>query len=169
MVGASAAASLQRTAPLDGSTQSHTHAGLFRLLPYETTGAPIDGRTDRYWSGDFLRFTDPYAEIADWTFTLRSGAPAAELVVASYWADERPSFLAIVEGGPAVLAATDWRGVHQVSLPSAPRRGGPRRGDAEGRPPPGGVTRSGGARPARSTASGPCGWQSSRPAPSPPA
>lgn len=126
VVGASAAASLQRTAPLDGSTQSHTHAGLFRLLPYETTGAPIDGRTDRYWSGDFLRFTDPYAEIADWTFTLRSGAPAAELVVASYWADERPSFLAIVEGGPAVLAATDWRGVHRVSLPSAP--GGVARG-----------------------------------------
>lgn len=116
-VGASAYVSLQRTARLDASTQSHAHAGLFRLLPYETTGAPIGGRVDRYWSGDFLRFTDPYAEVGEWTFTLRSGEPAAEVVVASYWDRERPSFLAIVEGGPAKLAVTDWRGVHRTALP----------------------------------------------------
>ncbi|MGE0639701.1 MAG: hypothetical protein AB7P46_05430 [Thermoanaerobaculia bacterium] len=83
VVAASAFASVARAGASDPTSQSHTHAGLFRLLPYESTAAHLDGRRDRYWAGDFVRFTDPFAGAAAWSFELAAGRPAAELEIAT--------------------------------------------------------------------------------------
>ena len=71
VVGASALASQWRYGALDATSQAHTHAGLFRLLPYESTASNLDGRRDRYWAEDFVRFVDPFAAPEAWSFSDR--------------------------------------------------------------------------------------------------
>lgn len=83
LAGGSALLSVSRTVAEDPMSQSHVHAGLFRWLPYESTARLIDGQRDRYWSGDFVRFVDPFARVGPSGFQLRSGEPAAELLIAS--------------------------------------------------------------------------------------
>ena len=83
VVGGSALASVARTRAIDATSQSHASAGLFRLLPYESTASNLDGRRDRYWAGDFVRFVDPYARAEPWSFVLESGSPAAEIEIAA--------------------------------------------------------------------------------------
>jgi hypothetical protein len=61
----------------------HTNAGIFRFFPYETTASDLDGRRDRYWSDELVRFVDPFAKVGEQGFKLTAGAPAAELVTAS--------------------------------------------------------------------------------------
>ncbi len=53
--------SVSLTRDLGSSSQSHAHAGLFRLLPFESTAKNIDGIESRYWRRDFVRFVDPFA------------------------------------------------------------------------------------------------------------
>ena len=77
VVGGSALASQLRFGALDATSQAHTSAGIFRLLPYESTASNLDGRRDRYWAGDFVRFVDPFATAEAWSFTLESRRPAA--------------------------------------------------------------------------------------------
>jgi hypothetical protein len=62
---ASAWVSVLRTVEVEASwqSQSHAYAGLFRLLPFETTGAHIDGVRDLHWYGDVVRLVDPFARL----------------------------------------------------------------------------------------------------------
>lgn len=80
----SAALSVAKSYQLDRSSQNHASAGIFRLLPYESIAPDIAGRRDRYWSGHFVRFVDPFAKAAPWHFELDAGRPAAEILIA-HW------------------------------------------------------------------------------------
>ena len=93
--------SVTRTAEVDRTSQSHAHAGLFRWLPYESTTPEIAGRRDRYWADHLVRFVDPYASIAAWTFELAAGDPATELQVAQ-WQEPRPLRLAVQADRPGL-------------------------------------------------------------------
>ena len=101
--------SLRSTHVLTPSSQGHTHAGLFRLLPFESTAKNMDGVHSRYWRRDFVRFVDPFAEVGSQSFRLSSGAPAAEMVVATSWPGESLK-LAVQNTSPeALLRVTDWQ------------------------------------------------------------
>jgi len=131
--------SVALTRDLGSSSQSHAHAGLFRLLPFESTAKNIDGVESRYWRRDFIRFVDPFAGIGTQSFRLSSEMPAAELVIATSRPGETVK-LAIQSSSPrAVLEVTDWQrsdiypldgsveivpGVLEVSLSPAWRRHG---------------------------------------------
>ena len=88
--GLSAQTSVATTARFEQTSQSHAYFGLFRLLPYESTASNLDGRRDRYWSGDFLRFVDPYARAEPWSFLLGTGVAAADQAIAA----RRPGLVA---------------------------------------------------------------------------
>ena len=131
--------SVALTRDLSSSSQSHAHAGLFRLLPFESTAKHMDGVESRYWRRDFVRFVDPFAGIGTQSFRLSSEMPAAELVVATSWPGETVK-IAVQSSSPrAVLEVTDWQrsdtypldgsveiatGVLEVSLSPAWRRHG---------------------------------------------
>jgi hypothetical protein len=91
VVGASAALALAGPQPAAWGSQSHTSAGLLRRLPYESTARAIDGRRDRYWARDLVRFVDPLPAVRPESFTLDAGAPPAELLLVTR------------EDGPAIL------------------------------------------------------------------
>lgn len=80
----SALLSVTRYHELDAGSQSHAHAGIFRLLPYESTARDIVGRRDRYWAGHFVRFVDPFPGVGRWHAELFAGRPPAELLMA-HW------------------------------------------------------------------------------------
>jgi hypothetical protein len=109
-VGLSALASVAGAGGLDPTSQSHTHAGLYRLLPYESTASNIDGRRDRYWSGDFLRFVDPFAEVGPWSFAIDSRRPAAEIELGTVWSGDRTTWLVVTDAPHATLVVSGgWR------------------------------------------------------------
>jgi hypothetical protein len=108
MVGLSALFSVESSRALDPMSQSHAYAGVFRILPYESTAQEIDGQRDRYWSGDFVRFVDPHAEVDDFAFTLDSNLPAAELLVATEWPGRPLKFLVTSKSEPLELRVSDW-------------------------------------------------------------
>lgn len=83
VVWGSALLSVERARELDRSSQSHAYAGIFPLLPYESTARTLDGWRDRYWEGTFWRFTDPWATAGEEAFELVSGRPAAETLLAT--------------------------------------------------------------------------------------
>lgn len=131
--------SVALTRDLGSFSQSHAHAGLFRLLPFESTAKNMDGLESRYWRRDFIRFVDPFAGVGTQGFRLTSQMPAAELVVATSWPGETVK-LAVQSSSPrAVLEVTDWQrsdtypldgsiemapGVLEISLSPAWRRHG---------------------------------------------
>lgn len=124
-VGISALVSQLRFGAIDPTSQAHTHAGLFRLLPYESTASNLDGRRDRYWAGDFVRFVDPFATAGSWSFDLRSALPAAEVEVATRFPEAPIHLLVVADAAPATLVIADWRGVRRYPLASfAPGRSG---------------------------------------------
>ena len=102
--------------PIAAPTSSHAHAGLFRLLPYESVARAIDGRRDRYWAGDFLRFVDPFARADATSFTLVSRAPAAEVELTTAWQGSPLRFLAIADSPRAALTVRDWAGSSRFEL-----------------------------------------------------
>ncbi len=106
--GISALYSVESSRGLDPMSQSHAYGGIFRFLPYETTALEIDGQRDRYWAGDFVRFTDPHAEVGAFDFTLDSELPPAELALATTWSGGRPTFLITSESEPLELRVADW-------------------------------------------------------------
>lgn len=125
VVGLSALASEVRFGALDPTSQAHANAGIFRALPYESTASNLDGRRDRYWAGDFVRFVDPFATPEAWSFSIRSGLPAAEVEIATRFPDAPLHLLAIADAAPATLVITDWRGVRRYPLASfAPGQSG---------------------------------------------
>lgn len=125
-VGLSALASEVRYGALDATSQSHTNAGIFRWLPYESTASNLDGRRDRYWGGDFVRFVDPFPAVGPWSFTISSDRPAAELEVATRFPTAPMNFVAVADGLPATLVISDWKSVRRYPLApfSATRAGG---------------------------------------------
>ncbi|MCZ7651271.1 MAG: hypothetical protein M5U13_08975 [Thermoanaerobaculia bacterium] len=116
VAGGSAALSVARHTATDPWSQSHAHAGLFRLLPYESTAGSIAGRRDRYWSGDFLRFVDPFAEVGPDSFRIFAGREPAEVVVATYWPGTPLRFLVAASGPGSVLEVSDWAGHWELPL-----------------------------------------------------
>lgn len=80
VMAASAIASFP-LAPKPASSQSHTLAGLPRRLPYESTARSIEGRRDRYWARDMVRFVDGRGRVSADDFTLEAGAPSAEVML----------------------------------------------------------------------------------------
>jgi 4-amino-4-deoxy-L-arabinose transferase-like glycosyltransferase len=114
--GLSAAVSTHRTQDLPGASQSHTTAGLFRSLPYESTAVDVQGHRGRFWSRDYLRFTDPYAAVRTGHFTLRSDQPAAEIMVASRL--PRETITLLVRGGGGTLEWSDWTDSGSLEIPA---------------------------------------------------
>ena len=124
-VGISALASQLQFGALDATSQAHTNTGLFRLLPYESTASNLDGRRDRYWAADFVRFVDPFATPEAWSFTLRSGLPAAEVEIATRFPEAPLHLIAVADVAPATLVISDWRGTRRYPLASfAPGQSG---------------------------------------------
>lgn len=102
----SALYSVLATSPYDRDSQSHASFGIFRLLPYESTAPDLEGRRDRYWSGDFVRFTDPFAEVADTSFTIHSDHET-EILIASR--NPSPPVVMLAADAPGVvLEYRDW-------------------------------------------------------------
>jgi len=114
--GGSAVASVAASRALDPMSQSHANAGLFRRLPYETTGRRIDGQRDRYWAGDFVRLVDPWAEAGRETVTLTTGRPPAELVVATSWPGDVLALEVTADRPGLELLASDWAGSSRHAL-----------------------------------------------------
>jgi hypothetical protein len=104
----SAATSLRLTAGIDRSSQSHAAAGVFRLLPYESTALELEVRADRYWSGDFVRFVDPFATAGGWSFSLATGKPPAEMLVADRGTSESVRFLVAADAPEVEIEHADW-------------------------------------------------------------
>lgn len=117
VVGASAVASERLPANLDESSQSHVHAGLFRLLPYETTASDIEGSRDRYFGKDFVRSVDPFVAAEPWSFGLESERPPAEFVLANLIRDE-PLRLHVHSGTRNItLVYSDYARTMEVPVP----------------------------------------------------
>lgn len=102
---------------LDRTSQSHTRAGIFRRLPFETTAQKIDGVEDRYWDRDYLRFVDPFARVAPWSFRLDSRRPAAELLLATDWPAQSMVFLVAPDTDEVRFELRDAGGRQVVALP----------------------------------------------------
>lgn len=109
VVFASAVVSQETAGNLDPSSQGHAHRGLFRLLPYESTASAIDGRRDRYWSDEFLRFVDPWARVGEWSFLLDAGDVAAEVMVASQRPHGAMRFVVHSDAPEILVEFRDWR------------------------------------------------------------
>ncbi len=126
-VGISALLSVATWAAIEPSSQCHAYAGIFRLLPYESVASSIDGRRDRYWSGDFLRFVDPFARVRAWSFELASGTPAAEVEIATSWSGETSRWIVHADAARATLVTSDWTGTtrHALATIAGRRSGGP--------------------------------------------
>jgi hypothetical protein len=114
----SALDSISTTRHLDNGSQSHTRAGLFRLLPYDSTARRVDGQQDRRWLGDGIRFVDPFVEVRPWGFVLDSRHPAAELLIATSSPGETLRFLARTEAG-ATLQISERSNVSETFLQPA--------------------------------------------------
>jgi hypothetical protein len=112
----SALVSVLRVRAVDPTSQSHTRAGLFRLLPYESVATAIEGRRDRYWGRDFLRFVDPFAKADDTNFDLVAGAPAAEVEVATAWEGTPLRFLVVASSPEATVEISDWLETERFKL-----------------------------------------------------
>lgn len=109
VVWVSAVLSIVRVGDLDRSSQSHAYAGVFPLLPYESTARTLDGWRDRYWQGTFWRFTDPWATAGEMAFELEPGRPAAETILASR-GPKRALRLAVRSDVPAVVLEVSQHG-----------------------------------------------------------
>jgi len=115
-LGGSALFAVVRAGDIDPSTQSHTTAGLYRWLPYESVSPDIEGHRDRYWREDFVRFVDPFARVGETSFVLSSGEPAAEIEVATSWSGTPIQLLVQTEVPDATLVASDWRRRDRIAL-----------------------------------------------------
>lgn len=108
VIAVSALFSVRANADRDTSTQNHAFAGLFRLAPYESTAAGVDGVRDVYWNLDFGRFVDPFARVGSWKFTLSSSDPPAEVEVANLLPAAPLRFLVLSPAPRLELVYSDW-------------------------------------------------------------
>ncbi|MEM8931466.1 MAG: hypothetical protein AAGE94_09840, partial [Acidobacteriota bacterium] len=112
----SAVTSVARSHHLDDGSQSHARAGLFRLLPYESTAQAIEGRRDRYWAGQFVRFIDPFAEVEPFAFELEAGRPATEVMVVHWQPPGALRYVVTTEAADATLVVDDYRREHRFAV-----------------------------------------------------
>jgi hypothetical protein len=117
LVVVSAIVSVVETRERDPGSQSHADAGVFRLLPYESTALRIEGWRDRYWSGDLLRFVDPFAQVTENAFVLRAGDRPAEILLASRRRGPLLGLEVRANTDEAILEVTDRRGRRTYPLP----------------------------------------------------
>ena len=106
---ASALVSVVNHHELDKGSQSHTRAGIFRWLPYESTSRNIVGRRDRYWAGHFVRFVDPFPSVGPLHFDLMAGRPAAEILIAHWRPLSKVRLWVETSATAATLEVQDWR------------------------------------------------------------
>jgi 4-amino-4-deoxy-L-arabinose transferase-like glycosyltransferase len=108
----SAVVSAWSTRDVFRGSQAHAYAGLFRLLPYESTLQSIEGSKERFWLHDWewemLHFTDPYPRVGRFGFTLETGNPPAEIEVANTREDNLVRFLVVSEAPELLLDFSDW-------------------------------------------------------------
>ncbi len=116
VVFGSAVTSVARVRGMPIDSQSHAHAGLLRWLPYESTAALVDGRRDRYWLGDFVRFVDPFAGVEEDSFDLSTASRPAELLLASPRPAAGVLFEVATEAADLELLVSDWRGTRRLPL-----------------------------------------------------
>jgi|GEM_PF-1306792 len=119
----SALVSVVRFHEFDRSSQSHTRAGIFRLLPYESTARDLCA-LDRYWGDLFVRFVDPFAEVEPWDFVLERGRPPAELMIAEWQQQGTLRLLVATEAPGATLTFRDWRQRTSFELDAMPHQDG---------------------------------------------
>ena len=112
----SALVSAGRVHDQDRTSQNHAYAGVFRMLPYESTAQDISGRRDRYWAEHFLRFVDPFARVFPGHFEIQAGDPAAELLLAQWDDEKRPIFLASASSPDVTLTISDYRNTRTYDL-----------------------------------------------------
>ncbi len=112
----SAAWSVARFSPYEYGSQSHALAGVFRMLPYESTARGLEGRQDRYWSRHFLRFTDPFARVERWQAKIYADNPPAEVLIASWRPTTKLRFAVATSSADAALVVSDWRGEQRFPL-----------------------------------------------------
>ena len=124
LAGGSAVASVRLTRGLDATSQSHTAAGLFRLLPYESTAREIEGQKGRFWSRDYVRFLDGFADVQRRRFILHESRPATQIMIATRLPRERFAFLVRAGKRPAALEWEDWRSGSRLVLEDEVRRRG---------------------------------------------
>jgi len=115
-VWASAVVSVARTGELDRTSQSHAYAGVFRLLPYESTARAVDGWRDRYWEETFWRFTDPWATAGEDAFLLAPGRPRAETLVATRKPLEALRLTVHSDAPEVVLEVSDWKRTRTLTV-----------------------------------------------------
>jgi len=115
VVGGSALASERLEGKRDRTSQSHAYAGIFRLLPYETTASDLEGSRDRYFGKDFVRAVDPFTDAGPWSFRLEDGRPAAEFVLANLDRNEPLRLLVHSGADDLVLVYSDY-GQSKVNL-----------------------------------------------------
>jgi 4-amino-4-deoxy-L-arabinose transferase-like glycosyltransferase len=118
--GSSAMVSARAARTLHPTSQSHASAGLFRWLPYESTAVGIQGHEDRFWSRDYVRFVDPWADVRRGHLVLSAERRSAELMITSHRPRETMYFLARPHQGAVRLLWTDWRSDGEVDLEVAP-------------------------------------------------
>ena len=116
LAGGSALASIRAAGEAAPSSQSHAAAGLFRLLPGETTAQKVDGFRGRFWTRDFWRFTDRYARVGEEAFFLRAGEPAAEVELAFRVPRDDLRLRVVSPGAGVRLRYRDWRGGGSLEL-----------------------------------------------------
>ncbi len=116
----SAIVSVRRTRLAERTSQSHAHAGLFRLLPFESTLQSIEGSKERFWlhewGWEMLRFNDPFQRLGQFSFLLESGQPATEIEIANTRADGRLRFLVASDAPRLFFDYQDWRRRETVEL-----------------------------------------------------
>lgn len=106
---ASALVSAARNPGLEEPSQSHAYAGVFRWLPYESIAPALDGRRDRYWSDELVRFVDPYARVERHGFRLEVARAAAETLIASGREHRWIRFLVQADRPGVEFVYRDWR------------------------------------------------------------
>ena len=122
IVGVSALVSMLGVTEHSAPSQSHVAAGVFRLLPSETTAQNVDGFRGRDWGQDFVRFVDRFADDDADGFRLAAGAPPAEIELAIRVPRDTLRLVVDPGGRGGELIWRDWLGGGALPLAPGPQQ-----------------------------------------------